>query len=379
MHTGRWCDKSKFEREVMEQKYTVEGVMCARPPPEHRRFVVHWEGYEPVFYDDYSEATLEPLEHIEHCQCEIDEYFVSASEDMSDDIQGLVYVVSTETSEAAHKHLCVYCGKLYASTSTLQSHQTRKDAKMCKEKPRSRKNTRADKHIQREKLQQRQEELDHVMLRGQALKNVFTFRYLGYHFRADGDRRHAMAVRMGIASTRFSECKKVWKSKVISQRDKMRLFDGGVVSMLVYGCEIWMLDESTQASLRGWCARRMAKITGKSIREECIDPTYPLIAKARAKRLRWLGHILRSHEDYLVRRVLVAQCEQCIEAGEPYPVGSIMMDAPAHSTMQELIDTAENRKGWRSLVNNIIYDGDSGSDSDDTMGQTPFKRKRSSK
>ena len=63
-------------------------------------------------------------------------------------------------------------------------------------------------------------------------------------------------------------------------------------------------------------------------------------------------------------RVLIAQCNQCIEAGSEYPVGSIMMDAPAHSTMQELIDIAKDRKGWRSLVNELIFCEDSDSESD---------------
>ena len=80
--------------------------------------------------------------------------------------------------------------------------------------------------------------------------------------------------------------------------------------MLVFGCEVWMLNDATMASLRGWCARCVPKVTGRSIREECVDPTYPLVLKVRARRLRWLGHILRSHEGHLVRRVLMAQCQQ---------------------------------------------------------------------
>ena len=43
-----------------------------------------------------------------------------------------------------------------------------------------------------------------------------------------------------------------------------------------------------------------------------------------------------------MRRVLLAHCGQCIEAGEHYHVGSIMMDAPAmapaDNTMQELVN-----------------------------------------
>ena len=47
-----------------------------------------------------------------------------------------------------------------------------------------------------------------------------------------------------------------------------------------------------------------------------------------------------------MRRVLVAQCEQVISTGQPYPVGSIMMDAPQHDTMEQLIKTAEDKDMW---------------------------------
>jgi hypothetical protein len=143
----------------------------------------------------------------------------------------------------------------------------------------------------------------------------------------------------------------------------MRLFDGGVVSVLVFGCEVWMLNDATMASLRGWCARCVSKVTGRSIREECVDPTYPLVLKVRARRLRWLGHILRSHEGHLVRRVLMAQCQQCLMDGAAYPVGSIMMDAPPHESMAELVEIAEDRSKWRGLVHDILADAE-GSSSD---------------
>lgn len=129
-------------------------------------------------------------------------------------------------------------------------------------------------------------------------------------------------VRMAqaIASSRFSECRKVWKSSAVNLKAKLRLFDSGVVSVLIYACEVWMLDSGLQRSLRGWCARLVSRLTGRSIREECVDPTFPLVERVRARRLRWLGHVLRSSEQNLVRRVLVEQCEEVLvlAAGQEY-------------------------------------------------------------
>ena len=243
--------------------------------------------------------------------------------------------------------MCHYCGSLYARQQDVKAHHT----KGCECKPRSRKGSKADKHVQREKKVKQQQVLDRVRMRGKALKNVYVFKYLGYHFQADGDRRHAVTVRMAIASSRFSECRKVWKSAAVNMKAKLRLFDSGVVSVLAYACEVWMMDADLQRSLRGWCARLVSQITGRSIRDECVDPSFPLIERVRARRLRWLGHVLRSSEQHLVRRVLVEQCEEVLAAGQDYPRGSVMMDAPGHRSMEQLVELANDRSEWRLYVN----------------------------
>jgi hypothetical protein len=258
-------------------------------------------------------------------------------------------VVSAKTGEAADKHLCVYCGSLYASSATLQAHGTRG----CKSKPKQWKGSKVDKYIQRQKVIERQQQEAAVSLNGKCLKNVFVFKYLGNNFQADGDRLHALKVRMAIANVRFGEGRKVWKSPQISMQYKLRMFQCGVVSVLEYGCEVWMMTSSVQATLRGWCAKMVSKISGRSIRDECVDPTYDIISKVRARRLRWLGHVLRSDEKYIGRRVLLAQVGQWLGSGEPYPEGSILMDAPCHESVEQLVQMAEERDEWRVLVNII--------------------------
>ena len=350
IHAARWCEKAKFERETCNEEHVPERVLNAIGPLQHRWYVVQWEGYESVFWDDFSEATVEPAEHMEHHQEVIDEYFSSVPADVEGDLDHPVCVRSVETGEECDKCLCVYCGKLYASRSTRQAHLTTG----CKERPRSRKGTKADRKVQQLKRVRQQAERQHVSMQGKALTNVYTFKYLGFSLQADGDRRQAMQIRMAIAGVRFSDCNKIWRSDRVNLRDKIRLFNSGVVSVLVYGCEAWVLDESCQASLRGWCARYMSKLTGRSIREECVDPTFKLVGKIRVRRLRWLGHVLRSSERSFMRKLVVAQSEEVLRSGGKYPEGSIMMDAPAHSSVEELIMMAEDRDDWRIIVYSIM-------------------------
>ena len=92
--------------------------------------------------------------------------------------------------------------------------------------------------------------------------------------------------------------------------------------------------------------------TDRGYREEAVDPSFNLVAKVRAKRLRWLGHVLREGESHLVRRVLLGYIE---DKANKYPEGSIMMDAPSHSSAQELIEIASDKADWNVSVNAIDW------------------------
>ena len=164
---------------------------------------------------------MEPTEHLEHHQEVIDKYFSSVPGVVEDDLNHPVCVRSVETGEECDKCLCVYCGKLYASSSTRQAHLTRG----CKERPRSRKGTKADRKVQQLKRVQQQAERQHVSMQGKELTNVYAFKYLGFNLQADGDRRQAMQIGMVIAGVWFSDCNKIWRSNRVDLRDKIRLFD----------------------------------------------------------------------------------------------------------------------------------------------------------
>lgn len=66
----------------------------------------------------------------------------------------------------------------------------------------------------------------------------------------------------------------------------------------------------------------------------------------------------------MVKSVLVAQCKQWAETGG-YPEGSLMMDAPAHGSIEELMAMAEDRSSWRLVVKSFsLSEGLDNSDED---------------
>ena len=75
----------------------------------------------------------------------------------------------------------------------------------------------------------------------------------------------------------------------------MRLYVASVCSIMTYGSEAWLIDEEVSRVLNGANSLMVSKITGKSPHEEAKPQTrtFDLVKSIRARRLQWLGHILR--------------------------------------------------------------------------------------
>ena len=76
----------------------------------------------------------------------------------------------------------------------------------------------------------------------------------------------------------------IWKAGERGLKQKLRLYSAAVVSV---GFEAWEMPQKLEDSLRGWGARCLAVTTGREIPLEHRHPTFGLIAKLRARKLKW--------------------------------------------------------------------------------------------
>ena len=111
--------------------------------------------------------------------------------------------------------------------------------------------------------------------------------------------------------------------------------------MLCHGFQSWLLNRKNKAFLRNWNAKCLAAITGRSVYEETCEPTFNLIDHLRARRIRWVGHVLRLDSARPVKQAIMTM-------EPPYTPGSILDDAPPHSTLEELCELAQNKEDWRT-------------------------------
>ncbi|GFS03183.1 RNA-directed DNA polymerase from mobile element jockey [Elysia marginata] len=80
---------------------------------------------------------------------------------------------------------------------------------------------------------------------GEKIKQVSSFKYLGYTISSNGKSLPEVKRRIAIAKEAFFRMRPIMKSNTISLDLKVRLTKTYVWSILMYGCESWTLDKET--------------------------------------------------------------------------------------------------------------------------------------
>ena len=81
--------------------------------------------------------------------------------------------------------------------------------------------------------------VDNIKLDGEAIDEVEDFTYLSSNISKDGGSDRDILVRIGKARTAFAILRPEWRSKVISRKTKLRIFNTNMKSVLLYGSETW--------------------------------------------------------------------------------------------------------------------------------------------
>ena len=155
-----------------------------------------------------------------------------------------------------------------------------------------------------------------------------------------------------MAKSKAGSLRHIWASQTLTLKLKLRLYTAACCSIMTYGAEAWILDAQTCRILRGVNAFMLSHITGRTKRQEASEEecTFAIIPWIRARRLRWVGHILRmSDPDKYERPRLVKQALRHIYNNAEE--GDLLMDTPKlANSWEELQKLASNRGWWRAQV-----------------------------
>ena len=142
--------------------------------------------------------------------------------------------------------------------------------------------------------------VDNIKLDGEAIDEVEDFTYLGSYISKDGGFNRDILARIGKARTAFAILRPVWRSKVISRKTKLRIFNTIVKSVLLHGSETWRATNETSRKLQSFVNRCLMSIMGihwpevirneelwKRAEEERID------TQIKRRKWDWIGDTLR--------------------------------------------------------------------------------------
>ncbi len=326
-HRARWC--GMYVIETFEHEFEVKGILDVRGRPGWRFFQVEWEKWP-----DPKDYTWEPEGHLEKVRDMVEEFWRSHQE-----------VSPDQVVEHEEEHRCRWCCRFFDTARGLGVH-VRSCPLRSRERGQGSKSVKIAKRLL--KVEECRDE-EKVKLRGEELQNVFSFCYLGVELSADGDSLHAVEVRLATAGVRFGKLYEVWGSQKLYVSLKLRLYIAAVVSVGTHGFESWNFTEAVMKKLRGWNGRCLSRITGRSVKRESSVrqcPTFDLVKYLRARRLEWLGEILRSDDPF--EHVTLKQA--ILHWKKPYPEGWLLMDAPDHKVPSDLIEKAKDKVSWNKRV-----------------------------
>jgi hypothetical protein len=200
-----------------------------------------------------------------------------------------------------------------------------------------------------------------IRIKEKDIQDVDTFTYLGAIVNKTGGSTEDIKHRLGLARNAFAILGPLWKSNKYSRRTKLRIFNSNVMSVLLYGAEMWKLNSSDITRLETFqrnCLRRILgifwpmKLTNQKLYSQ--SKTFPVGETISRRRWRWLGHILRKPAEDNCKVALTWAPEGKRKRGHPRTTWQRSAEAERKklgwSRWNEVAAVAKDRERWRRFL-----------------------------
>ena len=150
-----------------------------------------------------------------------------------------------------------------------------------------------------------------VSLHGEKIEDVNQFPHLGSIVSKDGGTDQDIKTRIGKATAAFRILNPIWRSRVISRKTKLGIFNTNVKSVLLYACETRRTTKALTNRLQTFVNRCLRNIL--NIRWEDRVSNENLWEQTEQERIEvqilrrkwgWLGHTLRKPASNITRHAL---------------------------------------------------------------------------
>ena len=199
-----------------------------------------------------------------------------------------------------------------------------------------------------------------ITLYGEPLAEIDKFKYLGSIISKTADCLVDVHQRLKNAWIAFVKLKMIWKSKIISLKTKLKIYDSNVLAVLTYGSETWKTNKTIQRKLKSFqtkCLRRILLIKWNEFitNNEVLERAGIEDVNTTIKRRRWryLGHVLRMPKTRLPNQTWYWKPTGKRKRGRP--TGSYRSTIRDEAITQgldlpNLENVAKDRQAWRRLL-----------------------------
>ena len=154
--------------------------------------------------------------------------------------------------------------------------------------------------------------------------------------------------------------KDVLASRKIRLNTRKRVLNCYVMSTFLYSAETWTLSKESENRIEAfemWCYRRMMRISYKDHISnekvlEMVKEKRNLLKQIKKHKIQYFGHIMRA--EGFQKQLLEGKINGRRKRGRPRKswTGDILQWTG--SSYVELVQRAKSRRGWRSMVFNIL-------------------------
>ena len=174
-----------------------------------------------------------------------------------------------------------------------------------------------------------------LKLNGEAIKRSSYFCYLGSIVTENGGTSREVNVRILKARRSFSKLRKVRLSKSLRKDIKIRIFNACVKSVLLYGCETWLVTNEIQ--------RKIQTFVNRCLRN---------VLEIRKRKFRWIGHTLRKEDGEIPKVALHWNLQGNRKRGRPKNSWRRSVIKEAGRSWNEPRFLAVDRQKWKRLIDN---------------------------
>ena len=211
-----------------------------------------------------------------------------------------------------------------------------------------------------EAMRMNNKQQDPIQLEEKNINEVEKFVYLGRVIRKDGGADQDIRSRINKARYAFNTLRPIWSSTALSFRNKIRIFNTNVKSVLLFGSETWRTTNTDIHSLQTFtnkCLRSILKIRWPLVmsNDDLWETTQqnPIDIDIKKRKWGWIGHTLRKPANNIIRQVLDWNPKGRRKVGRPRQTLRRCTEAEAKAagmSWAQMKRTAQNRVRWRGVV-----------------------------